>query len=366
MTQSQEIAAVVAAVGAACAVPGTLLVARRLVMVGDAIGHVLLLGVVVAFLVVKDAESVWLLFGAAAVGVLTVAAVEAVQRTRLVKSDAAVGLVFPALFALGTILASLYLRETHLDVDQVLLGSADLSPQDRLTLFGDFSLPRSLVVLSVCILGWLAAVVLFFKELKLTAFDPAYAGLLGFLPGLVHYATMTGVSLTAVAAFDAAGPILMLAFFAVPPLIARRFTHRLGRVMLLAVAVSISTGIIGTRLALRLDTTVAGTCAAVLGAKWALAELFAPKHGLLADLLRRYRQSREFADRMLLVHLRRHENTPAEADENRADGLHRHLNWPPAEILRVVARCEAAGLLRRDGELLKLTDDGRALPDWGA
>src|SRR5690349_22739512 len=96
-----EITLVLVTVAAACAVPGTFLVLRRMSLVSDAVGHVLLLGIVLAYFAVRDPDSPWLLVGAALGGLLTVALVEALQRTKLVKADAAIGLVFPALFALG-------------------------------------------------------------------------------------------------------------------------------------------------------------------------------------------------------------------------------------------------------------------------
>jgi manganese/zinc/iron transport system permease protein len=354
-----ETAAVLAALGAACAVPGAILVARRTVMVADAIGHVLLLGIVVAYFFVGDPASPWLLLGAALAGMLAVALVGALQRTGLVAADAAVGLAFPALFALGTVLASIYLRNTHLDVDQVLLGSAEFAPLDRWTLPGGATVPRSLAILLLCCAGWLTAVLVASKELTLMAFDPAYAVLAGFRPGLLSALAMAGVSLTAVAAFDAAGPVLMLAFFAVPPLIARRFTDRFGRVMALAAAVGAMAGAAGSYVAFYLNTTVAGTAAGLLGLVWAGAELLAPRRGILADALRRRRLAERLADRILLDHIARHENTPQEADENRADGLERHLHWPPQRIRAVVGRCQRRGWLRERENVLSMTDTGR-------
>ena len=125
MGYANEIGLVLVVVAVACALPGAFLVLRRMALVSDAISHVLLLGIVLAYFATRDVESPWLLTGAAATGVLTVALVELLHRTRLVKADAAVGLVFPAMFALGVLLASIFLRNTHLDVDAVLLGQPE-------------------------------------------------------------------------------------------------------------------------------------------------------------------------------------------------------------------------------------------------
>src|SRR5437764_73809 len=124
-----ELYALAAVTAAACAVPGVFLVLRRMAILSDAISHVLLLGIVVAFLAVGDLRSPLLLVGAAT-GLATVVLVEALQRTRLVKEDAAIGLVFPALFSLGVILVSRHAGNVHLDTDAVLKGGLELTAAD--------------------------------------------------------------------------------------------------------------------------------------------------------------------------------------------------------------------------------------------
>ena len=104
----------------ACALPGVFLVLRRMAMMSDAISHTVLLGIVLGFFLVGDLASPLLIFGAALMGVVTVSLVALLERTRLVKEDAAIGLVFPALFSIAVILISRYAGNVHLDVDAVL------------------------------------------------------------------------------------------------------------------------------------------------------------------------------------------------------------------------------------------------------
>ena len=99
--------------------------------------------------------------------------------------------------------------------------------------------------------------------------------------------------------------------------------------------------------------------AAALGVLFAMAFLFAPHRGQVAMLLRRREQRRAFEETMLAVHLYQHEGTPAEADEARIDGLHRHLRWDADRVARVVDRATDNALVVREGELLKLTAAGR-------
>ena len=119
-TEIQIIAAVVAV---ACALPGVFLVLRRMALMSDAISHAILLGIVLAFFVVEDLASPFLIIAAAITGVITVALVELLHGTGLVREDAAIGIVFPALFSGGVILISRYAGSVHLDTHAVLLGN---------------------------------------------------------------------------------------------------------------------------------------------------------------------------------------------------------------------------------------------------
>ena len=143
LTPQAEIALIAAVVAAACALPGAFLVLRRLALLSDAIGHTVLLGIVLGFLWTRDLHSPYLFIGAVLTGVLTVSLVEVLHRTGLVKEDAAIGLVFPALFSLGVILIANYGRGgAHLDTDAVLLGELDLAPYKQRRL----ARPRSAVL----------------------------------------------------------------------------------------------------------------------------------------------------------------------------------------------------------------------------
>jgi manganese/zinc/iron transport system permease protein len=358
-TELNETIYLMAVVAATCAVPGVFLVLRKLVLVGDAISHVLLLGIVLMYLLVQDAASVWLLVGAAATGVATVALVEWLQRTKLVKEDAAIGLVFPALFSIGTLLASMYLRNTHLDVDRVLLGSAELAFQDRLH-WNSWDLgPRSLFVVGIAGLAISTLVAIFYKELKLSTFDPGLAVVLGFSPAILQYGLMTCVSVTTVAAFDAVGPVLVLAFFAVPAATARMLTDRLSWLLVWSVVVAVFSAVVGTLIAIQYDTTIAGTVAAILGVVFAIVWLFVPKRGALAMAYRRWKLLRQFELTLLLVHIHRHAGTEEESDESGVSSIYLHLHWLKSKFERVARRGVEKGFFRQVGDIWTLTDAGR-------
>ncbi|HVK13014.1 MAG TPA: metal ABC transporter permease [Gemmataceae bacterium] len=356
-----EIFAVLAVTAAACAVLGAFVVLRRMALLTDAIGHVLLLGIVVAFLFTGDLASPLLILGAAASGLVTVGVVEAVSRSRFVKEDAAIGLVFPALFALGVILTTMFTRNIHLDVDRVLLGSPELAPLNRFgTAAFDFG-PKSGVIMTVVLALNGAFVVILFKELKVATFDPLLATTLGFTPAVLHYALMGLVSLTAVTAFDAAGPVLVVAFFVVPAAAASLLTDRLAVMIPLGVAIGVSGAFVGTFVGFWQGVTLSGTVAVVMGVYFGAALVASPRHGLITQLVRRIRQRRDFYDTILTIHLKQHEGTAAEAEESNLSALHHHLGWTQPLVRVVVARVVGRGWAEvREGRLI-LRPAGRAV-----
>jgi len=362
MTSGQiEIQLIAVVVAVACALPGTFLVLRRLSLVSDAISHSILLGIVLGFFVVGSVNSPLLLVGAALVGLATVVFVQLLQRTGLVKEDAAIGLVFPALFSIGVILISRYADGVHLDIDAVLLGELAFAPFDRIEFWGWDWGPTALVVMSVILAINIGAIAIFWKELKLSTFDPALAVALGFTPALVQYALMGLVSLTAVGAFDAVGSILVVALMIAPPAAAYLLTDSLPRLLLLAAAIGAASALAGYWLAYALDASIAGAMASMTGVAFLLAWLFAPGRGLLAAARRRARQKLEFAQTMLAIHLANHEGLPEAEEESRIDHLDRHLRWPPEFAQRIVRLAHRRGLVEADAGRLTLTQAGREL-----
>src|SRR5262249_48937177 len=158
--------------------------------------------------------------------------------------DAAIGLVFPALFSVGVILVSRHAGNVHLDTDAVLLGELAFAWFRRWT-FAGVDLPVSLWVMAAVLLANLAFVTVFYKELKLATFGPALGAALGFLPAVLHYGLMTLVSVTAVAAFDAVGSVLVVALMIVPAAAAYLLTDRLGVMLGLACGVGVAGAVAG-------------------------------------------------------------------------------------------------------------------------
>lgn len=360
MTSGQvEIQLIAVVTAVACSLVGVFLVLRRMALISDAISHSILVGIALGFFVTGSVTSPLLVVGATLVGVLTVTLVELVHRTRLVREDAAIGLVFPALFSLGVILVSRYADGVHLDIDAVLLGELAFAPFDRLEAFGWDLGPTSLVVMGTILAVDAVAIALFWKELKLSTFDPALALALGLAPGLVHYGLMTLVSVTAVGAFNAVGSILVVALVVAPPAAAYLLTDSLSRLVALACALGAAAAVAGYWLAYALDASIAGCMASVAGAVFALAWCFAPGRGLVAATRRRARQRLEFAQTMLAIHLANHEGAPDADRESSVEHLGEHLRWDPELAGKIVRGAQRRGLVVRTDGRLELTPRGR-------
>lgn len=359
MSARDEIQLIACLVAAACALPGVFLVLRRMALMSDAISHTVLLGIVIGFFIVGDIDSPFLIVTAALSGVLTVTLVELLMRTQLVKADAAIGLVFPALFSIGVILISSQARNVHIDIDAVLLGELAFAPFNRVDVLG-FDLPKGVVVMGIILLINVVVIALFYKELKLATFDAGLAAVLGFAPALIHYGLMGMVSVTAVGAFDHVGSVLVVALMIAPPATAYLLTDKLNRMLLISVAIGVASALSGYQVARAIgDVNIAGAMASMTGVFFLVALVFAPERGLLAKRLEQGRRKKNFAVDMLLVHLSTHENTVDAARENSLSHLTEELKWQPDFAQATVRRASQKGYIaERNGSLI-LTDQGR-------
>lgn len=353
-----QIIAIMAA--AACAIPGVFLVLRGMALMSDAIGHVVLLGIVVMFFVVGDLQSPLLTVGAAATGLLTVVLVEALSRTGRVKRDAAIGLVFPALFSLGIILVSHNAGNVHLDTDSVLLGELAFAPFDKLVIDGQSFGPKAAWSMGAILIINIGLVIAFYKELKLATFDAGLAASLGFAPAVVHYGLMSVVSVTAVQAFDAVGSILVVALMIAPASAAWLLTDKLSRMLWIAPALGAVGAVAGYWMAHLMDASIAGSMAVMLGIMFGTVLMVAPNRGLIFQALRRRRQKVTFAGSMLTIHLLHHEDLPEAEQENRVAHLGEHLRWSDHFAMTVVRQAQHENLVKlsSDGKLA-LTSVGR-------
>lgn len=345
-------------VGAAATLVGVFLVLRKNSMLSDAISHSIVLGIVTVWLLTHQQSGPVQIVGAALTGVLTVFLTELLAGTRKVKNDAAIGLVFPVLFSIGVLLLNLYARDVHIDQHTVLLGEIGFVWLNTMSIAG-YEVPQALVWMSAVTLVNAGFVILLFKELKLATFDPALAKALGFAPSALFYALLLLTSTTAVAAFDAVGAVLFIAFVIVPPAAAYLLTDRLSLMIVIGILISAASSVLGYHAAIALDVSIGGMMAVMTGLFLAAAFLFGPRYGILAQLWRRLDQRYVNESRALAVHLFNHEAQDEGSEENVITALHDHLRWDDRKVQQVVLRSQRLGFVLRDGTRLHLTAKGR-------
>ncbi|MDE2821031.1 MAG: metal ABC transporter permease [Chloroflexota bacterium] len=395
-----------------------------------------------------DTSSPWLILGASLAGVGTVVLTELLYRSGLLRQDAALGLAFPLLFAIAVILVSRFAEDVHLDEDAVLVGEIGLawantnshcfdncatvtispdhpqakmarqcrncrelgiSPRDEGAEFveicsncGSYSsaqawqagylqkepslvfFPKSITVTLIMTALSLLFALVFYKELKLTTFDPALAKALGFRPGVMNYALMILVSLVAVGAFDAVGSILVIAFFIIPPAAAYLLSDRLAVMLLLGPLIGAAGAFFGYDLARgkffgfievgdiiaglnslfgldlpeKWDSSISASMVLMIFIIFTLVWVLSPRYGLISTLIRRANQRRRFDDQVVLAHIHNHQFTDRHATELRVKTLHLHFRWTGRKMGRVLARLRALGLVAVVNGLAQLTARG--------
>ncbi|MGB3330517.1 MAG: metal ABC transporter permease, partial [Thermomicrobiales bacterium] len=320
----------------ACSLLGTFLVLRRMAMMTDAVSHAILPGLVFGYWISADSNLITGTIGATLAALLTVTFVEALSRSGRVDTSAAMGIVFPAMFALGTVLVSRYFTHVHLDADAILMGNIEFSIFDRLVIADRDLGPRSLWIMGILLVVNALFLLLFFKELKLSTFDPALAAALGFSPVLIQYALMTVLSMTTVGAFTAVGAILVVALVVVPAATAYLLTDHLPTMIGLSVAVGVVSAWSGYELALQLDLSVSGAMAMMTGVCFLLALLLSPSQGLIARIRRRGRNARRFAIDLMIAHLLTHEATGTQGPESTIGHIAAALRWTSGEATATI------------------------------
>lgn len=277
MSLTVEIILIAMLVASSCSLLGSFLVLKNMAMVSDAISHTVLLGIVLAFFVVHDLSSPFLIIGAGIIGVVTVYLIELLNSTRLLKEDSSIGIIFPFLFSIAVILISKFAGNVHLDIDAVLLGELAFAPLHRMRIFGT-SIPNSLFIGLIMFIVNGLFVVLFFKELKISTFDKALAKTLGMKPILVHYLLISLISTTAVASFEAVGSILVIAFMIGPVISAYLLTDSLKNMLILSMLIGSFASVVGFYIAKWIDISIAGTIAVVIGVIFIIVFIFSPKN----------------------------------------------------------------------------------------
>lgn len=347
----------------ACALLGNFLVLRRMSMLGDAITHAVLPGLAVAFLI-SESRTGWPMFlGAVVVGVLTAFFTQWIRDVGNVDEGASMGVVFTSLFALGLVLIVRAADSVDLDPGCVLYGAIEVVPFDMISIAG-FEVPQATWNLTLVTLVNLAFVILFFKELRISSFDPALATTSGFNATFMHYLLVTLVAITAVACFESVGSVLVVAMLIVPPATALLLTTQLRTMIVLSVIIAIGAAIAGHTSAIVVprwfdfrSTTTAGMIAVSAGAFLFGAACFGPSNGIVVRFVRHRLLSLNILedDIVALLFRRREQQASATASERE---LREWLLTGRVSLAIALLRLHRRGEITRDSSGVTLTQEG--------
>ncbi|WP_313892793.1 metal ABC transporter permease [Psychrobacillus sp.] len=276
-----------ALVGITCGLTGVFLILRKTAMIADAISHTVLFGIVMAFMITQSLNGFWMLIGAAAAGILTAYLVQVLQTGGL-QEDAAIGVVFTSLFALGVLFITLFAGNVHLDVEHVLMGEIAFVPWDTWIILG-VEMPKAVWMLLIVLSLNLLFLFFFYKEIKLSTFDPVFALSIGLPIVAMHYSFMTLVSLTTVATFDSVGAVLVVAMLVGPSATAYLMSKSVSGMIVWSMTFGVTASVTGYYLAKFWNTSISGMMAALVGVLFMLVFLLKPHDGLLWKTVKRVR-----------------------------------------------------------------------------
>ena len=266
-------------VSVALGVLGCFLVVRGTSLLGDALSHCVLPGIVIGFWIGQSLSSPWILIGATLVGLLASLMISGVHTHSRVKEDASLGVIFTAMFAAGVLMINLTASGADLDPGCVLYGD-----------IGHYVLTPAAIWPMAVICGLvIAGVVLFYRVLVVVSFDPQLAIALGIPAAVVSLGLTAALSLALVASFQAVGAVLAVALIITPGATARLWTDRMPIMLMISAAHGVISATVGYWLSHPsvADTSAAGQMTVVGFALFMLSYLFAPRHGILLKLWQR-------------------------------------------------------------------------------
>lgn len=253
-------------VASSCALIGNYMILRKMALIGDAISHSILPGIAIAFLISNSRNLSPIFIGALASAICTIILIEFIQKHSKIKPDAAIGIVFTSLFALGILIITLFADHIDLDTDCVLYGELAFIPLMKSTIIGGLNFgPYPIIRMGLIFLALLAIIALFYKELLVSTFDPILANCLGIKPTLFHYGLTLVLSIVLVNAFRSVGAILVVAMLLFPACTARLISNDLKSILKISIALCILYIVLGLHLATYLDCTIAGAMTVAAG-----------------------------------------------------------------------------------------------------
>ncbi|MBY7144172.1 metal ABC transporter permease [Virgibacillus sp. NKC19-3] len=258
-------------VGIICGIVGCFIVLRGLALMGDAISHAVLPGVAVSFML-----DINFFYGSVAAGILAALGIGYVNQNSRIKSDSSIGIVFTAFLALGVLL--IRHAQSGVSLDSILFGS--------LTAVQTSDMWLTLIVGAIVLL----VVILFYKELLVSTFDPIMAAAYGLPTRLIHYVLMILLTLVTVASMQTVGVILVVAMLVTPASTAYLLTNRMWVMLVLSSLFGVLASLVGLYFSFAHDLESGAVIVITSFIMFALVFFFSPKQGLLWRMIRSKRK----------------------------------------------------------------------------
>lgn len=297
-------------VGVTCGILGCFIVLRNMSLIGDALSHSILPGIYVAFIVVGY-TALGFFAGSVIAGLVTAVAITWIQRNVKTKNDAAIGIVFTAMFSLGVMGISRLNNSqgNHLDLKDFLFGNVlGISNED-------------IVLTAIIMVYTIASILIFYRYFLVATFQEVYAETMGISTRAVHYFLMLMLSFAVVAALRSVGVILVVAMLITPASTAMLLSHKLKRILFLSSLTGAISSVLGLFAAIYFDTTPGPAMVVAATLIFLIAAIFAPERGILFKWLAATKEKMRIAGEDMIKLSARENQLPAFAALSQATGL---------------------------------------------
>jgi len=330
-------------IGISCGLIGTYIMLRRMSLIGDALAHAVLPGVVISFMIAGKGE-LSLFIGAVIAGIVTSLLIGFVNRNSKIKEDTSIGIIFTGAFALGVLLVS-QLKQVHIDLSSYLFG--DVLGVST----GDIIL--SMIIMFVILI----CIILFYKQLLLTSFDPTMAMTIGISVTVVHYLLMSLLSMSIVAGLQSVGVVLLVAMLITPPATAYLLTTSLKKILVLSSILGVAASIIGLYMSYHFNFSSGASIVLVAVVFFMLAFVFSPKEGLLTKFLRRRDASKAVIMEDIIKLAFRFQTV--QAKNELVEKISVELGYRASKVESLISRLVTNGLISSANGRFELTEAGK-------
>lgn len=329
-------------IGISCGLIGTYIMLRRMSLIGDALAHAVLPGVVISFMVAGKGE-LSLFIGAVVAGIVTSLLIGFVNRNSKIKEDTSIGIIFTGAFALGVLLVS-QLKQVHIDLSSYLFGDVlGVSTGDII---------MSMIIMVVILI----CIILFYKQLLITSFDPTMAMTIGISVTVVHYLLMSLLSMSIVAGLQSVGVVLLVAMLITPPATAYLLTNSLKKILILSSLLGVLASVIGLYMSYHFNFSSGASIVLVAVFFFALAFIFSPKEGLVTKFFRRKEASKAVMTEDIIKLAYKYRDLKTK--EELISKISSELGFSDGKIRSLIGHISSKGLIASANGKYEMTEEG--------